>query len=85
MQIVIDIPQYWFDDMVREEFCEVDELCAVIQHGIVLPEHHGDLKDVNTFEASCFMGSSMYYTQSDIEYAETIIPATGGKDEADNT
>lgn len=33
MQIVIDIPSKWFDDMVREEFTEVDELCAVIQHG----------------------------------------------------
>ena len=47
MQIVIDIPQKWFDDMVREEFIEVDELCAVIQHGTPLPKGHGRLIDAD--------------------------------------
>lgn len=41
MQVVIDIPEKWFDDMVREKFAEVDELCAVIQHGTRLPKGHG--------------------------------------------
>ena len=45
MQVVIDIPSKWFDDMVKEKFTEVDELCAVIQHGTLLPEGHGDLID----------------------------------------
>jgi len=47
MKIVIDIPSKWFDDMVREEFTEVDELCAVIQHGTPLPKGHGELKDTD--------------------------------------
>ena len=36
MKIVIDIPSKWFDDMVREEFTQVDELCAIIQHSTVV-------------------------------------------------
>lgn len=43
MEIVIKIPEEWFDDMVREEFIEVDELCSVIQHGKLLPKGHGRL------------------------------------------
>lgn len=43
IELVIKIPRKWFDDMVREEFTEVDELCAVIQHGIILPRGHGRL------------------------------------------
>ena len=45
LELVIKIPQKWFDDMIREEFIEVDELCAVIQHGILLPRGHGRLFD----------------------------------------
>ena len=47
IELVIKIPEKWFDDMVREEFEDVDELCAVIQHGIPLPKGHGDLIDRN--------------------------------------
>ena len=38
MKLIIDIPEKWFNDMVREEFTEVDELCAIIQHGIPFPK-----------------------------------------------
>ena len=38
---------------------------------------HGRLIDADALEASCFMGSSSFYTQSDIDYAPTIIPADG--------
>ena len=37
---------------------------------------HGRLIDADALEASCFMGSSSFYTQSDIDYAPTIIPAS---------
>lgn len=38
IELVIKIPQKWFDDMVREEFTDIDELCAVIQHGTLQPK-----------------------------------------------
>ena len=46
-------------------------------------QSHGRLIDADALEASCFMGSSSFYTQSDIDYAPTIIPAEEGKNEAD--
>lgn len=45
IELVIKIDEKWFDDMVREEFEDVDELCAVIQHGTPLPKGHGRLID----------------------------------------
>ena len=57
IELVIKIPQKWFDDMVKEEFIEVDELCAVIQHGTPLPEGHGRIGDIDelhsTFKKAC--------------------------------
>ena len=50
MQIVIDIPQKWFDDMVREDFIEIDELCAIIQHSPILPKGHGRLIDADKLD-----------------------------------
>ena len=41
---------------------------------------HGRLIDADALEASCFMGSSSFYTQSDIDYAPTIIPADPPKE-----
>ena len=40
---------------------------------------HGRLIDADALEASCFMGSSSFYTQSDIDYAPTIITSEGGE------
>ena len=40
---------------------------------------HGRLIDADALEASCFMGSSSFYTQSDIDYAQTVIPADVGE------
>ena len=41
MKLMIDIPNEWFDQMVREEFTnypsKVDELCAIIQHSVAIP------------------------------------------------
>ena len=45
---------------------------------VPVPEH-GRLIDADALEASCFMGSSSFYTQSDIDYAPTIIPAKDGE------
>jgi hypothetical protein len=50
MQIVIDIPKKWFNYMVREDFTEVNELCAVIQHGTILPKGHGRLIDADDID-----------------------------------
>ena len=50
MQIVIDIPKKWFNDMVREDFTEVNELCAVIQHGTILPKGHERLIDADDID-----------------------------------
>ena len=47
---------------------------------VPVPEH-GRLIDADALEASCFMGSSSFYTQSDIDYAPTIIPAEPPKEE----
>ena len=33
--------------MVREEFIDVDELCALIQHSTILPKGHGRLIDAD--------------------------------------
>ena len=46
-----------------------------------VPEH-GRLIDADALEASCFMGSSSFYTQSDIDYAPTIIQADNPKEES---
>lgn len=54
IELVIRIPEKWFDDMVREEFTEVDELCAIIQHSTVLPKGHGDLIDKAHEHAHCY-------------------------------
>ena len=40
---------------------------------------HGRLIDADALEASCFLGSSSFYTQSDIDYAQTVIPADVGE------
>ncbi len=93
MEIVIQIPQRWFDDMVREEFSEVDELCAIIQHGTVLPEKHGRLGDLDALEeemigginAGLMMGGYDDYANINdtedclecVRYADTIIKASG--------
>lgn len=47
IELTIKIPQKWFDDIVREKFTEIDELCALIQHGIPLPKGHGKLIDAD--------------------------------------
>ena len=47
---------------------------AQIAEAIAIPSH-GRLIDADALEASCFMGSSSFYTQSDIDYAPTVIPA----------
>ena len=36
MKLMIDIPNEWFNQMVREEFTKVDELCAIIQHSVAI-------------------------------------------------
>lgn len=66
-------------------------LCCVLDTYIYDPENkqedcplipippHGRLIDADELEASCFMGSSSFYTQSDIDYAPTIIPAVEGE------
>lgn len=48
MKLILDIPEKWFDDMVREEFTEVDELCALIQHSAVIS---GDYSNTTNGEA----------------------------------
>lgn len=42
MKLILDIPEKWFDDMVREEFTEVDELCALIQHSAVISGNYSN-------------------------------------------
>ena len=51
IELVIKLPEKWFDDMVKEEFEDVDELCAVIQHGTPLPKGHGRLIDISTIQS----------------------------------
>ena len=46
-----------------------------------VPREHGRLIDADALEASCFMGSSSFYTQSDIDYAPTIIPVSEGQED----
>ena len=45
MKLTIEIPNEWFDQMVREEFTnypsKVDELCAIIQHSVAIPNKVG--------------------------------------------
>lgn len=47
IELVIKIPKKWLNDMKREEFIHVDELCEAILHGTPLPKGHGKLKDEN--------------------------------------
>ena len=82
IEIVIKIPEKWFDDMVREEFKikDVDELCAVIQHGTILPKSHGRLKDIDKI-ISDGRGKGFCDWYDEMKYAETIIEADRGEQE----
>ena len=73
-EIVIKIPEKWFDDMVREKFTEVDELCAIIQHGTELPKGHGELKDTDKIiNDGISKGFCDWYDE--IKNAEVLIEA----------
>ena len=70
MKLMIDIPNEWFDQMVREEFTKVDELCAIIQHSVAIPSATGhwiydrtrDWDGECKYECSeCGMGSDVNY------------------------
>lgn len=80
VELVIKIPEKWFDDMVKEEFTDVDELCAVIQHGTLLPKGHKRLIE-DKFEVGPIFDEEgnrvgyKYVTQEDLNSAETIIEA----------
>ena len=45
IELVIKIPKKWLNDMKREEFIHVDELCEAILHGTKIPKGHGRLID----------------------------------------
>ena len=90
MQIAIEIPEAWIEEMKREEFIEVDALCECILNGTPLPKYHGDLKDVsklvydcsyndgNGCDRICHCDDCVYHVvrESDIKTLSTIIPAT---------
>lgn len=87
IKLVIKIPEKWFYDMVREEFKDVDELCAVIQHGTLLPTEHGRLIDADALyreiETEGWFDSDDEYYGGGLEdivlNAPTIIEADKGE------
>ncbi len=79
LSLVIKIPEKWFDDMVKEEFIDIDELCAVIQHSTQLPKGHGrliDMKNLQNFVSRYTEYDAIQLILADREdYIPTIIEA----------
>ena len=84
MQIVIDIPdgtKHKIDNGFISQVI-INHLWDAVKNGTPLPEHHGDLKDVNKIKEEAIdmsqWGSDTAYGVwvEDIDEAPTIIPAT---------
>lgn len=91
MQILINISDKAYDYAKTRMalFLDVNtEILKAVENGTVLPEKHGDLKDAdalkNTFETeegAEICKWSTYGVTSEIDLADTIIPATKGEDD----
>lgn len=75
IELVIKIPEQWFDDMVREEFEDVDELCAVIQCGTPLPKKHGRLIDEREVYKKFYCRCLAKAAKEVLKEVQTIIEA----------
>ena len=72
MQIVINIPEKMYNEIVeRENHSTVDSL---ILDGIPLPEHHGRLKDIDKI-ISDGISKAFCDWYDEMKYAPTIIEA----------
>ena len=87
MQVVIDISKSDYEH-VRDYYENnetVETTYSYIYHGTVLPEEHGELKDVGQFDVVALYGKSdefidgVMWILEQIDKADTIIEATGSK------
>ena len=65
MQIVIDIPEELYEEIISRDDCGLHELTRAIANGTPLPKGHGELKDVDEIWR--------LYDHTDIDY--TMIDA----------
>lgn len=89
MQIVIDIPEEEYEEIIYSEDCGLHRLTRAIAKGTVLPKGHGRLIDADELKSLSYEvlvedgnsnradGLSSYngLTEEDIELAPTIIEA----------
>ena len=85
-QVVIEMSDYAYKAMIGLGYVASDfNMISAIRNGIVLPEQHGDLIDINdiqeiTLEDSLHIMTYRKDGEVDCEIdAHTILEATGGK------
>lgn len=85
MQIVIDIPDEEYEEIINSEDCGLHRLARAIAKGILLPKGHGDLIDKSDLIPDSDYEDGMYYAVSigQINGATTIIEEV--KDEKENS
>lgn len=88
MQIVIDIPKDLKEDCDAPYGLKAEQVLALreaVKWGTVLPEHHGDLKDIGNMELlnvqvhddySKGWHNAIEYCVRQLRERDTIIPAT---------
>ena len=91
MKLVIEIPEERYEEYKRIGDSR-DILFEAIRKGIVLPEHHGDLKDIGNMELlnvkvhddySRGWHNAIEYCVRQLRERTTVIPATKESDESE--
>lgn len=78
MQIVIDIPEREYEEIISSEDCGLHTLTRAIANGTPLPKGHGRLIDADELKKHKYHDSNRYENAvavAQIDYAPTIIEA----------
>jgi len=75
MQIVINIPDEEYEEIMCDEACGLNPLTRAIAQGTVLPKGHGRLIDGDTLKEKMLGTQRYFYIKYDIDEAPTIIEA----------
>ena len=82
MQIVIDITEEDYNDVIQDTFSGTpfeNRVFSAVANATPLPNGHGDLKDIETFKLT-YGNDGAYYRFKDIIDAPTIIEADKGEE-----
>lgn len=75
MQIVIDIPEEEYEDIINSEDCGLHRLTRAIANGTPLPKGHGDLTDKDIL-AKRMIEYGWHHPDSTVhEFIEDDLPA----------